>query len=158
MQVLDYESNGAHQFIGECQSSLAQLKALAASPAPTLDLLNPSKAAGQKGYRNSGVLSMREVTVSSRPSFLQYIAGGRQGACGGGWLTVRLGVAGQLAFWSGLQSRWGRSSHAVLAAAHSLGMGTLLKMRWPPSSARMRGQREGPVMLQADARSASWWQ
>ena len=74
LQVLDYESNGSHQFIGACDSSLQQLKALAASPSPTLDLVNPKKS-GQKGYYHSGVLSVREATVNARPSFLQYITG-----------------------------------------------------------------------------------
>lgn len=74
-QVLDYESSGAHKLIGECQTSLAALRALAASPAPNLDILNPKKA-GRPGYRHSGVLAVREVTVRPRPSFLQYISGG----------------------------------------------------------------------------------
>ncbi|GAB4817389.1 hypothetical protein N2152v2_004435 [Parachlorella kessleri] len=77
IEVLDYESNGAHQFIGACDSSLQQLKTLAASPSPTLDLVNPKKS-GQKGYHHSGVLSVREATVNARPSFLQYITGGCQ--------------------------------------------------------------------------------
>ena len=56
---------------------MQQLKTLAASPSPTLDLVNPKKS-GQKGYYHSGVLSVREATVNARPSFLQYITGKRK--------------------------------------------------------------------------------
>lgn len=77
LEVFDYESSGAHQLIGQHQSSLSELRALAATPSPTLDLVNPGKA-GKAGYRHSGQLLVREVAVISRPSFLQYITGGCQ--------------------------------------------------------------------------------
>ena len=74
-QVLDYERDGDHAFIGECQTSLAQLKQLAATQSQTLELINPKKM-GQRGYRHSGGLTVREATITPRPSFLQYIKGG----------------------------------------------------------------------------------
>lgn len=41
-QVFDYENNGSHKFIGECQTSLAQLRA-AMTSGTTLPLVNPAK-------------------------------------------------------------------------------------------------------------------
>lgn len=74
--MFDYDADGSHDLIGECRSSLGQLKALAGSAAQGLDLVNPKKT-GRPGYQRSGVLSVREVSVRPRPSFLQYLAGGR---------------------------------------------------------------------------------
>ena len=79
-QVLDYENSGSHRLLGECQTSLDQLVSRAASPSPTLELVNPKKS-GRKGYQNSGVLVVRTAAVKPRPSFLQYITG-ESCACG----------------------------------------------------------------------------
>lgn len=82
----DYKTNGAHQLIGECNSSLAQLKVLAQGPATApknMDLIDPNPdpkkvqaAAAQEGKGvKAGVLTVRQVVVRPGPSFRQQMNG-----------------------------------------------------------------------------------
>ncbi|PSC75848.1 copine-3 [Micractinium conductrix] len=74
LEVFDHDDVGSHDMIGSCQTSLAGLQAAAAA-GQGFALVDPKKA-GKPGYTSSGTLLIRGITVTPRPSFLDYIQGG----------------------------------------------------------------------------------
>ncbi|EFN57401.1 hypothetical protein CHLNCDRAFT_142828 [Chlorella variabilis] len=72
-EVFDAEANGSHKFIGSWQGSLTALQD-ASQQGRGLPLVNPTKA--KPGYVSSGTLLAKGVTITARPSFLDYIKGG----------------------------------------------------------------------------------
>ncbi|KAI7845503.1 hypothetical protein COHA_000926 [Chlorella ohadii] len=74
IEVYDHDAGGSHDLIGRAEASLAQLQA-AAAQGQALPLVNPRKQ-GSAGYSSSGALLVKSVTVTPRPSFLDYIRGG----------------------------------------------------------------------------------
>ncbi|EFN58110.1 hypothetical protein CHLNCDRAFT_30221, partial [Chlorella variabilis] len=70
LEVFDHDIDGSHDLIGRCEASLHQLKAAAAQGHGLL-LINPKKQG-----MSSGTLLVKDITVTPRPSFLEYISGG----------------------------------------------------------------------------------
>ena len=107
MQVFDSDPSGSHELIGRCEASLQQLQAAAAA-GQGLPLVSPKKQ-GKPGYANSGVLLVKSVTVTLRPSFLEYIQGGWRGLQGGCRLPSGLAAAAVgCARWFHVQAQsWG---------------------------------------------------
>jgi hypothetical protein len=63
LSVFDYDNNGAHDLVGNAQTTLRQL----VSSKPTLALIDPVKV-GNTLYRNSGILSVA-LAQPSQPKF-----------------------------------------------------------------------------------------
>ena len=63
-QVHDWDSDGGHDFIGGCSTTLMEM---GASGTPEWDLINPKKMPGGKkakrGYKNSGVLHLMSFHI-----------------------------------------------------------------------------------------------
>lgn len=76
IEVYDHDASGSHDLIGRAEASLTQLQAAATQGQP-LPLVNPRKQ-GRPGYTSSGALVVKSVTVTPRPSFLDYIQGGME--------------------------------------------------------------------------------
>ncbi|PSC75501.1 copine-3-like isoform X1 [Micractinium conductrix] len=77
LEVFDHDDTGSHDLIGSCQTSLAGLQAAAAA-GQGFALVNPKMAAEKPGYTSSGVLFVKGVAVTPRPSFLEYLQGGTE--------------------------------------------------------------------------------
>jgi hypothetical protein len=80
VDIWDYESSGAHQYIGGFRSSVQELID-APTSARTYAVVNDSKKkSGFRAtfgmYKNSGSLIVNRCIVEPRPSFLEYIRGG----------------------------------------------------------------------------------
>ena len=78
-EVLDWNSDGSFDYIGEFVSSLREISGFESSTAAvtTHDLINARKKE-KKGskYKNSGTISFLKADVKKRYSFLEYIHGG----------------------------------------------------------------------------------
>ena len=78
-EVVDWNSDGSVDYIGECTASLRDLSGLESprGKQTTFDVINAErqKKKGAK-YKNSGVLTFVKVDVKKRYGFLEYIRGG----------------------------------------------------------------------------------
>ena len=77
IECYDWDSDGSHDFIGECFTTLATLKE-GPGPKNNYELINKKKAAKKSKYKNSGKLILNTCLVTIEPSFLDYIRGGTQ--------------------------------------------------------------------------------
>ena len=78
MTVYDHDSDGDHDLIGQCHTTLNKLLQGPGS-VNTYDCINQKKQR-KKGakYRNSGTVSLQTIIVERIPSFLDYIHSGTQ--------------------------------------------------------------------------------
>eukprot|EP00041_Stephanoeca_diplocostata_P016587 m.327581 g.327581 ORF g.327581 m.327581 type:complete len:580 (+) comp20415_c0_seq2:185-1924(+) len=78
LNCYDWDSDGSHDLIGSCVTSLGEI----AAGKREWDLVNPKKMPGGKkakrGYKNSGVLHLLSYEYEERASFLDYILGGME--------------------------------------------------------------------------------
>eukprot|EP00184_Porphyridium_aerugineum_P005642 CAMPEP_0184696688 /NCGR_PEP_ID=MMETSP0313-20130426/3901_1 /TAXON_ID=2792 /ORGANISM="Porphyridium aerugineum, Strain SAG 1380-2" /LENGTH=834 /DNA_ID=CAMNT_0027155369 /DNA_START=87 /DNA_END=2591 /DNA_ORIENTATION=- len=72
IEVFDWDMNGGHDFIGEMRTSLQALQAIQGTE-KKLELINPKRKGDTKV---AGSISVRELSVIIKPTFLQYISGG----------------------------------------------------------------------------------
>eukprot|EP01137_Pigoraptor_chileana_P000536 Opistho-2@36895 len=70
IEVVDWDSDGSHDFIGATETTVAALVTHA-----RFNLVNPKKQS-KKGYTNSGELFVVKQRIYKKPSFLDYILGG----------------------------------------------------------------------------------
>ncbi|EGD72681.1 hypothetical protein PTSG_12171 [Salpingoeca rosetta] len=77
-EVFDWDRVGSHDFIGSFETTLA---AIQADPHAEHPLINLTKKAKKRSYRNSGVVAFDECTTELRPSFVDYLLGGLQLSC-----------------------------------------------------------------------------
>lgn len=73
----DWDSDGSHDFIGSCVTTLGDMEK-ATDKSLSWPLMNPKKAAKKSSYKNSGKLVLRSIRVMKLTSFLEYIFGGMQ--------------------------------------------------------------------------------
>eukprot|EP00741_Cyanophora_paradoxa_P016291 tig00020911_g15730.t1 len=73
IEVFDYDSVGAHDFIGACTTTARQLLEF---PREGLPLVDPKKAAKKPDYRESGRVHVNSVSVERSFTFLDFVAGG----------------------------------------------------------------------------------
>jgi len=65
---MDYDSNGKHELIGECVTSLQAI--VTGNGESKVELINPKKRAKKKDYRNSGRLVLTQCKVRFKHTFL----------------------------------------------------------------------------------------
>lgn len=73
IDILDWEKNGKHNFMGTVQTSC---RALLTNNGAGMDVIEPDKKAKKKNYINSGTLLASNVIVEYHPTFTEFIAGG----------------------------------------------------------------------------------
>lgn len=76
IECYDADDNGKHDLIGECTTTVAQMRQ-GPCEANTQSLLNPKKV-GKKKYTNSGVLKLMSMGTREELSFLYYLRNGSQ--------------------------------------------------------------------------------
>ncbi|KAK4304696.1 hypothetical protein Pmani_023368 [Petrolisthes manimaculis] len=77
IECYDWDSDGGHDFIGECTTTLEQLLE-GPSTSNTYPFINPKKKAKKSSYKDSGKLVLKSASTHIEPSFLDYIRGGTQ--------------------------------------------------------------------------------
>uniref|UniRef100_A0A3B4ZN83 Copine-3 n=1 Tax=Stegastes partitus TaxID=144197 RepID=A0A3B4ZN83_9TELE len=73
----DYNNSGSHDFIGSFQSTLSQIQQGSQTYAE-FDCINSKKKQKKKGYKNSGVIIIKQCKIVKEYTFLDYIMGGCQ--------------------------------------------------------------------------------
>uniref|UniRef100_A0A8C6LR08 Copine-3 n=1 Tax=Nothobranchius furzeri TaxID=105023 RepID=A0A8C6LR08_NOTFU len=73
----DYNNSGSHDFIGSFQTTLSQIQQATQSYAAEFECIN-SKKGKKKGYKNSGVIIIKQCKTVKEYTFLDYIMGGCQ--------------------------------------------------------------------------------
>lgn len=73
----DWDSDGSHDFIGSCSTTLGEMEKATDQPIQW-QLINPKKVAKKKNYKNSGILILRSIRVVKLASFLEFVFGGMQ--------------------------------------------------------------------------------
>ncbi|XP_070784065.1 copine-3-like isoform X2 [Enoplosus armatus] len=74
----DYNNSGSHDFIGSFETTLAQIQQASQSYAAEFDCINSKKKQKKKGYKNSGVIIIKQCKIVKEYTFLDYIMGGCQ--------------------------------------------------------------------------------
>lgn len=84
VELFDWERNGSHRLLGECEVSVDKLSKIAggsadtASSADGVPIIDKAKQRTDKKYQNSGFLFCDSFEVIAKPSFLTYIKGGAE--------------------------------------------------------------------------------
>ncbi|XP_053323189.1 copine-3 [Spea bombifrons] len=78
VECYDHDNDGSHDFIGAFETTLSKLKEASRSMPVEFDCINEKKKQKKKGYRNSGVVSVKHCQIVVEYSFLDYIMGGCQ--------------------------------------------------------------------------------
>lgn len=71
-EVFDWDKDGGHDLIGTFKTTIAEMRVK-----KEFDIIEPKKA-GKKGYKNSGVLAIREMSEFRQPTFLEFVTGGTE--------------------------------------------------------------------------------
>ncbi|XP_024900387.1 copine-2 isoform X2 [Pteropus alecto] len=74
----DYDNDGGHDFIGEFQTSVSQMREARDGIPLEFECINPKKQRKKKNYKNSGIIILRSCKINRDYSFLDYILGGCQ--------------------------------------------------------------------------------
>ncbi|XP_029934837.1 copine-3-like isoform X1 [Myripristis murdjan] len=74
----DYNSSGSHDFIGSFQATLVQLQQATQGYGAEFECINSKKKQKKKGYKNSGIIIVKDCKVVKEYTFLDYIMGGCQ--------------------------------------------------------------------------------
>ncbi|XP_072306595.1 copine-3-like isoform X2 [Eucyclogobius newberryi] len=78
VECYDYDNDGSHDLIGTFETTMTRLQeATRVSPAE-FECINSKKKQKKKGYKNSGVISVKQCQVVKEYTFLDYIMGGCQ--------------------------------------------------------------------------------
>uniref|UniRef100_A0A3Q4ARF3 Copine-3 n=1 Tax=Mola mola TaxID=94237 RepID=A0A3Q4ARF3_MOLML len=78
VECYDYDSDGSHDLIGSFETTMTRLKEASRSSPAEFECVNSKKKQKKKGYKNSGVLSVKLCQVVKEFSFLDYVMGGCQ--------------------------------------------------------------------------------
>ncbi|MEE6463624.1 hypothetical protein FKM82_005984 [Ascaphus truei] len=78
VECFDYDNDGSHDLIGIFQTEMSKLKEASRTMPVEFDCINEKKKQKKKGYRNSGVVSVKQCQIIVEYSFLDYIMGGCQ--------------------------------------------------------------------------------
>ncbi|XP_035475387.1 copine-3 isoform X3 [Scophthalmus maximus] len=74
----DYNNSGSHEIIGSFQATLCQIQQGSQTYAAEFECINSKKKQKKKGYKNSGVIVIKQCKVVKEYTFLDYIMGGCQ--------------------------------------------------------------------------------
>ncbi|XP_029002809.1 copine-3 isoform X2 [Betta splendens] len=78
VECYDYDNDGSHDLIGSFETTMTRLQeAKQVSPAE-FECINSKKKQKKKGYKNSGIVSVKVCQVVREYTFLDYIMGGCQ--------------------------------------------------------------------------------
>ncbi|XP_078256416.1 copine-2 [Rhinoraja longicauda] len=74
----DYDNDGGHDFIGECETTVTKLSEASDSVEIEFECINSKKQKKKKTYKNSGIIVVKSCKITRNYSFLDYILGGCQ--------------------------------------------------------------------------------
>ncbi|XP_074478750.1 copine-3-like isoform X2 [Sebastes fasciatus] len=74
----DYNNSGSHDFIGSFETTLSQIQQASQTYAAEFECINSKKKQKKKGYKNSGVIVVKQCKIVKEYTFLDYIMGGCQ--------------------------------------------------------------------------------
>ncbi|XP_058478346.1 copine-3-like isoform X1 [Solea solea] len=74
----DYNNSGSHEIIGYFQTTLCHIQQASQTYAAEFQCINNKKKQKKKGYKNSGVIIIKQCKVVKEYTFLDYIMGGCQ--------------------------------------------------------------------------------
>jgi len=75
IEVYDWDMDGGHDFIGDCNTTMDELAQGEDFQILQFDLINPKKV-DRKGYENSGQIVVKSVKIEQDTTFLDYVRGG----------------------------------------------------------------------------------
>ncbi|XP_060919921.1 copine-3-like isoform X1 [Labrus mixtus] len=78
VECYDYDNDGSHDLIGIFETTMTRLKEASRSSPAEFECVNSKKKQKKKGYKNSGVVSVKHCQVVKEYTFLDYIMGGCQ--------------------------------------------------------------------------------
>ncbi|KAM4606673.1 copine-3-like isoform 2-T2 [Polymixia lowei] len=78
VECYDYNSSGSHDYIGAFETSLVQIQEASQTYAAEFECINSKKKQKKKGYKNSGVIIVKQCEIVKEYTFLDYIMGGCQ--------------------------------------------------------------------------------
>ncbi|XP_061522206.1 LOW QUALITY PROTEIN: copine-3-like [Phycodurus eques] len=73
-----YSSSGSHSFIGSLQTTLSQIQQALQTYAGEFECIDRKKKQNKKGYKNSGIIVIKQCKIVKEYTFLDYIFGGCQ--------------------------------------------------------------------------------
>ncbi|XP_026148539.1 copine-3-like isoform X1 [Mastacembelus armatus] len=74
----DYNNSGSHELIGSFQTTLCQIQQASQTYAAEFGCINSKKQQKKRGYKNSGVVIVKQCKIVKEYTFLDYIMGGCQ--------------------------------------------------------------------------------
>uniref|UniRef100_F6RP23 Copine-3 n=1 Tax=Xenopus tropicalis TaxID=8364 RepID=F6RP23_XENTR len=78
VECYDYDDDGSHDLIGIFETTMSKLQQASRSSPMEFECINEKKKKKKKGYRNSGIVSVKHCEMTKEYSFLDYIMGGCQ--------------------------------------------------------------------------------
>uniref|UniRef100_A0A6Q2X1Q3 Copine-3 n=1 Tax=Esox lucius TaxID=8010 RepID=A0A6Q2X1Q3_ESOLU len=78
IKCYDYDDDGSHDLIGVFETTMTRLQEASRTSPAEFECINSKKKQKKKGYKNSGVVSVKLCQVVKEYSFLDYIMGGCQ--------------------------------------------------------------------------------
>ncbi|XP_017293335.1 copine-3 isoform X2 [Kryptolebias marmoratus] len=78
VECYDYNNSGSHDCIGSFQTTLSQIQQASQSYAAEFECINSKKKEKKKGYKNSGVIIIKQCKIVKEYTFLDYIMDGCQ--------------------------------------------------------------------------------
>ncbi|XP_034027652.1 copine-3-like isoform X2 [Thalassophryne amazonica] len=78
VECYDYNNSGSHDFIGSFHTTLSQIQQASQVYAAEFQCINSKKKQKKKGYKNSGIVIVKQCEIIKEYTFLDYIMGGCQ--------------------------------------------------------------------------------
>ncbi|KAL4000728.1 NACHT, LRR and PYD domains-containing protein 12 [Sarotherodon galilaeus] len=78
IKCYDYDNDGSHDLIGVFETTMRRLQEASHTSPAEFECINSKKKQKKKGYKNSGVVSVKLCQVVKEYTFLDYIMGGCQ--------------------------------------------------------------------------------
>ncbi|XP_029955802.1 copine-3-like isoform X1 [Salarias fasciatus] len=78
VECYDYDNDGSHDLIGCFETTMKRLQDASRTSPAEFECINSKKKQKKKGYKNSGVVSVKLCQVVKEYTFLDYIMGGCQ--------------------------------------------------------------------------------
>ncbi|KAL1023355.1 hypothetical protein UPYG_G00039660 [Umbra pygmaea] len=78
VECYDHNNNGSHEVIGIFETNMIRLQDASRTSPAEFECINSHKKQKKKGYKNSGVVSVKLCQVVKQYTFLDYIMGGCQ--------------------------------------------------------------------------------
>ncbi|CAG5895592.1 unnamed protein product [Menidia menidia] len=78
VECFDYNNSGSHDFIGSFHTTLCQIQQATQTSQAEFECMNSKKKQKKKGYKNSGIIVIKQCKIVKEYTFLDYIMGGCQ--------------------------------------------------------------------------------